>query len=465
MQDLLKNTKSLVFNLYHLFPAKVNYLKETLTKKFDSTLIKNASHLMLGSVIQSGLTFVFWIITARLFETTVVGLVTALLSVLGIFAFAAELGFGMGLIRFMPGAGDKENFLINTCFTVSSLFSSLLALLFIVGLPIWGQSFIPLFDSPIFSFLFIVFSVILTVTSLLMYIFVGKRMAKFTVYCTSITCVSRIVLLLAIIFFAQSVFGNVFGLFYISFLSTFAGIVIGIYIFLPEILPSFRLFPTINYGLLREIGNYSAVNYVSTFILQITPLIFPLMVINILGSEMNAYFAMSWTIVATAQVIPISLFNSFLAESVTEKKLNKENFKKVLVLMLELLIPVTILMILLSSFVLSVFGSSYSEQGTPLVRIMALSTIPWGIIYLFVTVERYKKSSLRIICATLASAVLSIGMGYLLMLNWGLIGIGIGYLTGQTIVAIIVGILMWRMMNRDQFERSESPDDRSYVEQ
>jgi len=56
-------------------------------------------------------------------------------------------------------------------------------------------------------------------------------------------------------------------------------------------------------------------------------------------------------------------------------------------------------------------------------------------------------------------------MGYLLMLNWGLIGLGIGYLTGQTIVAIIVGILMWRMMNRNQFERSESPDDRSYVEQ
>jgi O-antigen/teichoic acid export membrane protein len=131
--------------------------------------------------------------------------------------------------------------------------------------------------------------------------------------------------------------------------------------------------------------------------------------------------------------------------------------------MLELLIPVTILMILLSSFILSLFGPAYSEQGTPLVRIMALSTIPWGIIYLFITVERYKKSSLSIIFATLASAVLSIGLGYLLMLTWGLIGIGIGYLTGQTIVAIIVGILMWRMMNQDQFQRSDSPDDRSNV--
>ena len=459
MQGLPTDMKRLVSDLYHLLPAKIKYLKETSAKKFDSSLIKNASHLILSAAIQSGLTFVFWIIAARLFDTTDVGLATALLSVLGIFALVAELGFGMGLIRFMPEVGDKENFLINTCFTVSSLFSSLLAILFIIGLPIWGQSFIPLFESPIFSFLFIVFSVILTATPLLMNIFLGKRMTKFGVYCTSITCVSRIVLLLAIVFFAHSVF----GIFFVSFLSTFAGIAIGIYIFLPKIMPSFRLFPTIHGGLLREIRNFSAVNYVSRLAIQITPLLIPLMVVNILGSEMNAYFAMSWTIVAAAQVIPTSLFNAFLAESVNEKKLNKENFKNVFVLMLKLLIPATLLMILLSGFILSLFGPAYSEQGAPLVRILALSTIPWGIIYLFVTVERYKKSSLSIIFSTLAAAVLSIGLGYQLMLTWGLIGLGIGYLTGQTIVAVIVGILMWRMMNEDQFERSDSPDDRSTV--
>jgi len=457
MQGISSHTKRLMFNLSTMIPAKVKSLRETITKNFDIPLVKNASHLILGSGIQAGLTFIFWIIAARLFETTEVGLTTALLSVLGIFALVGELGFGMGLIRFIPSMGDKQNDLINTCFTLSGLFASLLAILFIIGLPIWGQSFIPLFNSPIFSFLFILFSVILTIIPLLNNLFLAKRATKFIVYCTSIAGVSRIALLLVIIFLAHSVF----GLFFISFLSTFAGIFIGLALFLPQVIPSYRLFPTIHTGLLREIRNYSAINYVSRLILQITPLILPLMIVNILGSEMNAYFAMSWTIVAIAQVVPTSLFNSFLAESVNEKKLNKKNFKKVFFLMLELLIPATILMILLASFILSIFGSTYSEQGTSLVRILALSTIPWGIIYLFITVERYKKSSLSIIFATLASAILSIGLSYLLMSTWGLIGLGIGYLAGQTIVAIIVGILMWKMMNQDQFERIDSPDDRS----
>jgi hypothetical protein len=43
-----------------------------------------------------------------------------------------------------------------------------------------------------------------------------------------------------------------------------------------------------------------------------------------------------------------------------------------------------------------------------------------------------------------------------MMVTWGLIGVGIGYLTGQVIVALLAGILMWRMMEKDQLERSDS---------
>jgi len=457
MQDISSTIKKQVSDFYDRVVPYVEYVTESIRKNFDIPLVKNASHLMLGAGLQSGLTFVFWILAARLFDAHEVGLTTALLSVLSIFAIVAELGFGMGLIRFLPGAGTQENDLINTCFTLSSLVAGILAILFMIGLPVWGQSFIPLFSSPVFILIFVVFSVVVTLQPLLGNIFLGKRTTKFIVFTTAIICVSRIAFLLVIVFFAHSVFGLVF----ISFLSTFAGLLIGLTLFLPSVMPAFRLAPVIHLGLLREIRNYTAVNYVSRLILQITPLIIPLMVVNILGSEMNAYFAMSWTIVAIMQVIPTSLFNSFLAESVTERTLNKKNFRKVLFLMLELLVPATIAVIFLSGFILSVFGAAYAEEGTPLVRILALSIIPWGIIYLFITVERYKKSSLGIVFSTLAAALLSLGLSFLMMETWGLIGLGIGYLAGQVVVALIVGMLMWRMMDKDQFERDDSSDGRS----
>jgi len=452
MQDKKLNLKRLVFKFNNLSLAKVKYIKETLLKDIDSPLVKNAYFLIIGTGVQSILTFLFWIIAARLFDLSTIGLTSALLAVLGIFAIIAELGFAIGLVRFLPGAGNKENALINTCFTISSLFSLLLAIVFILGLPVLGPAFIPLFSSPIFSFSFIVYSILLTVLPLLSNIFLGKRITKMIVYITSIIGVSRIGLLFVIMVFSP----DVFGLFFISGLSTFIGLFIGIFVFLPKVTPSFHLFPMIHVGLLREIRTYSAINYISRLLLQIAPLILPLMIVNILGSQMNAYFAMTWAIVSIAQVIPTSLFNSLLAEIVNEEKLNKKNFQKALFLMLALLTPVTIIFLVLPNFILSIFGQTYSEYGTPLLRILALSIIPWGIIYLFITVERYKKSLTSLIYVTFASACLSIGLSYLLMLNWGLLGLGIGYLAGQIIVAVIVGILLWRMMNRDHLEKPDS---------
>jgi len=452
----MKDQKTIIpssFNFYNFLSGKFGSLKDIIRGDLKLPLVKNASHLILGMGIQSVLTFLFWIIAARLFDPSIVGLTTALFSVLGLFAIIAELGFGMGLIRFLPGAGDRENALINTCFTISSLFSGLLAIVFIIGLPVWGEDYIPLFSSPLSWFLFIVFSIFLTVSPLLNNIFLSRRTTKLIVYITTITCVLRIGLLFVIIFLSP----DVFGLFFISFLSTFIGMFIGIFIFLREVMPLFRLFPTIHTELIREIRDFTAVNYVSRLLIAVTPLIYPLMIVNTLGSAMNAYFAISWTIVSFAQIVPTSLFNAFLAESVNENRLNKKNFKKVLSLMLELLIPLTVVLIVLSGFILSVFGPTYAEEGTPLVRILALSIIPWGIIYLFVTVERYKKSTWSIIYATLGTAVLSTGLGYLFMMNWGLLGLGLGYLAGQVIVAVIAGILMWRMMVQEHLDTPDSP--------
>jgi hypothetical protein len=43
------------------------------------------------------------------------------------------------------------------------------------------------------------------------------------------------------------------------------------------------------------------------------------------------------------------------------------------------------------------------------------------------------------------------------MMNWGLLGLGLGYLAGQVIVAVIAGILMWRMMVQEHLDTPDSP--------
>jgi len=307
--------------------------------------------------------------------------------------------------------------------------------------------FIPAF----FSLTFIIFSIFFSIFPILSIVFLAKRTTKYIVYINILSGICKIGLLFAILLISQSVY----GLFFIAGFSVFIGLIIGIYIFLPRIQPSFRLYPTIHFKLLKDIRNYSAVNYISRLLLQMTPLIYPLMIVNILGSEMNAYFFISWTFISLAQIIPSSLFNSLLAEGAHENTLNIINIKKAFFLMLALLLPVTILIIVLPNFFLSFFGQIYSDQGSTLLQILILSVIPWGVIYLYLSVERLKKFSKSIIYVTLLSACLSIGLGYLLMIEWGLLGLGIGYLTGQIIVALIAAILLWRMMMIIQYKEAQ----------
>jgi O-antigen/teichoic acid export membrane protein len=338
--------------------------------------------------------------------------------------------------------------LINTCFTISSLVSVILAVIFILGLPFWSPAFIPEFDNFIFSGLFICFSVVFTLLPLLMNIFLGKRVTKYIVYVYSVSGISKIGLLLIIIFVSN----DVFGLFFISGIATIVGFAIGIYYYLPKLAPSFHLTPTIHVELLQNIRNYSAVNYISRILLQVTPLVLPLMIVNILGSRMNAYFAVSWTFISIIQIIPTSIFNSLLAECTFEEKLNTANIRKSLILMFALLIPCIVFFIVFPNLILSVFGSTYSDNGFSLIQILVLSIIPWSMIYLFVTIERFKKSSTSIIFITLGSAVLSIGFSYLFMLEWGLTGAGLGYLAGQTLVALIAVVLLLSLMKETDSE-------------
>ena len=446
MADKKKFSERLASGFHNLPISKVDFSKNSLKRHFELPLFKNAYHLIFGTGIYSALGFIFWIIAARFYDPATVGITSAILSVLNLFAIVAELGLGIALIRFLPDAGKDENSLINTCFTVSSLCSVLLAIVFILGLPVWGPAFIPLFVSPVFSFLFIAFSIIFTLLPLLWNIFLGKRMPKFSVYVNTLSGAIKLGLLFVIL----SVTHSALGLFFLSGFSLFIGLFMGIYILLPKVTPSFRLFPMIDTGLLRNIRDYATINYISRLLLQMTPLILPSMIVNMLGSEMNAYFAVSMTIVAIVTVIPSSLFNSLLAESTHEETFNKVNMKRALSLMFALLIPVTIVFMVLPHLILSLFGQTYADQGTPLLRILILSVIPWGILYLFIVVERFRKTSYRLLYVTSAYAGLSLGLSYLMMLKWGLIGLGLGYLTAQVLVASVVVLFLWKMVSQDQ---------------
>jgi len=111
--------------------------------------------------------------------------------------------------------------------------------------------------------------------------------------------------------------------------------------------------------------------------------------------------------------------------------------------MLILLIPAVAFVVIFAKEILSIFGLAYVNNATFLPQLLVLSVIPWGIIYLDISIERINKESLQILLITGMSMMLSLGLCYFFLLMFGLNGLGFAYLLAQIIIAGYAIFKIW----------------------
>lgn len=414
--------------------------REGLKSLYGVSLYRNAVYLASGTAVSSIAGFVFWIIAARFYPAEAVGLGSAIISALGLLAIFSELGLEIGLIRFLPGAGKDGNDMMNSCFTLSGLASVAVALIFLAGLRFWSPALLVVRQHPIFFTAFVVFVVATALQPLVSGVFLAKLNTKFIVIVNAIAGSLRIALVPVFAMF----FTNAFGLFVSTGLAVAIAFLFAAFWFLPKVQNGYRPFPKIEKRVLNELNHYAAGNYVARILLQMTPYVLPLAVLNILGAEMNAYFYIAWMVAVIFQVIPSSISNSLFAEGSNDEASIRNNTAKALKFTFLLLLPLILLILIIAGKLLLLFGQAYSDNAALLLRIVVVAAIPWGINYLYVSIERVRKNIKSIITVAAVATCLSLGLSYLLMLRMGLVGVGIGYVAGQTIVAIAVVIHLWR---------------------
>ncbi len=414
--------------------------RQALRSLYGVSLYRNAVYLMAGTLVTSVSGLVFWIIAARFYPVEAVGVASAVIASLGLLALFSELGLGVGLIRFLPGAGKNGNDMMNTCFTLSGLASVAIALVFLAGLHLWSPALLVVRQHPIFLAAFVVFVAATTLQGLVSNVFLAKLNTRFVFIKSIVLGVLRVALLPVLAVF----FMGAFGIFASQGLAVTIAVLVAALWFLPKVQQGYRPIPKVDRKALNEVSRYAAGNYVGRLLWQVPPFVLPLVVLNALGAEMNAYFYIAWTIAIALRVIPSSVFNSLFAEGSNDEASIRTNTAKSLKLTFLLLLPLTIVIWIIADKLLLLFGEAYAENAALLLRVVTLAVIPWGVNYLYVSVERIRKNTRGIVTLTAAATCLSLGLSYILMLKMGLVGAGIGYAAGQSIVAVAVAIVLWR---------------------
>ena len=425
--------------------------RERLKGLLSIPLYANAGYLVADTIIVSLLGFAFWALAARLYTPVQVGLASATIAAVLLLARLSGLGFGYGLIRFLPSAGERSSTLINSCFTIAGLTSLVAALVFVAGLNLWAPALLYIRDPGPFVF-FVLLTIAYTLFRLIDQVFIARRRAKFVLFKNAAAGMVKIVAVIAFVAFFSA-----FGIIASLGLAIFVALAVALLWFLPRAQQGYIPIPSVSKKAVSDITHFSLGNYIAELLWFAPLMLFPLMVVNILGAETNAYFYIPWVIAQMLFAIPMAISYSLFAEGSHNESLLRSNTLKSVKLCLLILVPVIAVLFALSGKLLLLFGNSYYENGATLLRILVFSTIPVGINYIYLSVLRVKKNTTGVILVSASIACIALGSGYILMTSMGLLGIGVGWVATQTLIAVIVTPFLFR---RDYHLISTPPTER-----
>jgi O-antigen/teichoic acid export membrane protein len=387
---------------------------------------------MLNTATISFLGFFFWLIVAKFYTEAEVGYSSAIISALGLLASLSLVGLNTSLVRFLPQA-EKPQDLINTCFTLSGLISLITAAIFLAGLDFWSPALGFIKQNIVFCLAFLAFALLATLSPLVDSAFLAKRRAEFALYKNTFFSLLKLPLPILFVFFFHT-----FGIVASWGVAIGVALVIFLLLFLPKVQNHYRPLPTLNLGLIKDMWKYSGGNYLASLLSTAPIFLLPVIVLNILGAESNAYFYIVWMIASLLFAIPLSVSQSLFAEgSHLEDKL-RENIVKSFKFTFLLLVPAVLLLILVGKWLLLAFGQSYSANALKLLWILSISSLPLGINYIYTSVLRVtgRLKELIAIWGFIAIAVLTVS--YLVMPSTGIIGIGYAWLGINGVVAAYV---------------------------
>lgn len=388
--------------------------------------------LLLSTGTTSALGFLYWVIATRLYGVAAVGVNSAIISAMIFLAGISQFEAPSALVRFLPTAGSRASKFILIAYASSAIGGGAAGYIFLAGLPLWSPKLKVLVSSALMAVWFVLSVVFWSINSLQDNALTGLRQAVWVPIENLFSAVFKIVLLVV---FATSL--PRIGIF-------MAWTVPALTFILPVNLLIFRiLVPRYNRSIPGEgerlrpgqITHFALSNYVGSLFTLASTALLPLVVAREAGVRATAYFYLPWTSYSALMVGVMSFSIPLVVEGAIAPAELAANARRVLIHMMRLLLPAAIVLAIGAPYILRLFGNQYVGQGTLLLRLLAVASIPGSITLIYVSIFRVRRQNYTLLCVLGTQAVLTLGLSLVLLPSHGISGVGVAVLSAQTAVA------------------------------
>ena len=408
-------------------------------------VVRSGYALIISSLVTSALGGFYWFVAARRYDTAAVGIGSSLVAATTLLAGVANLGFKNGLLRFVPTAGRGTFALVGRAYALGAACAALTGAVFLVGVNTWAPQLGFLRDNVAAISVFIATLIAWSIFVLQDSVLVGIGNSAWVPAENTVFSLVKIGALLALVNVSSE-----WGVFLSFSLPTVALVAIVNTAIVRRLIPKHVARPVHTPpARFSAVLRFSLSDHIATLLWMATIDGLPLIVLGRAGPTNAAYYYLSAQIAYGLYVLSGCIGAAMVAEAARDSKRTADLKRRAVRQAFGLVLPATAAVILAAPLILRIFGADYERNATALLRLLALSAIPYTATSIILSGARVRNAMNIVIGGHGAIFVACVGLSIALEDRFGLTGVGTGVAIGQSLVAIsLVAFIAYRDRRR-----------------
>ncbi|WP_432155487.1 lipopolysaccharide biosynthesis protein [Streptomyces sp. bgisy153] len=394
------------------------------------SLFRNAYFLMLSTGVSAVLGLGFWLVAARYYSEEAVGEGSAAIAAMRLLASITATTMIGAVVRFVPRAGRRTGALVWRAYAASSVVVTVAAVLFLLTLDLWGDSYAPL-GGRAAGAAFVVACVAWALLTLQDGVLTGLRRSGWVPIGNAVFSIGKLVLLV-VLAGALPVLG-IFVSWAVAI--AFSTLPLGWLIFRRLIPRQEAADRHVDPPGLRTMGRFLAGDSLGALFSLAMINLLPVMVAVRFSAAQNGYFYVAYTVGGTMEFLAINMASSLTAHASHDPRHLADGVRGALRRMTLLLVPVVAVLVLFAPQVLAPFSPDYAEHGTTVLRLLAAGALPRVVVELYIGVLRVQGRTGMLAALQGAMCTLVLGSAALLFAPAGIAGAGWAVLLSMTLIA------------------------------
>lgn len=411
--------------------------KNRRVSSFTSGLRRHASDplfgtsylLLIAAAGASALGFVFWAVAAHLYSAHDIGRAGVLISAATFVAGVTAAGPAQVLVRFLPASPASASVLVRRVYLFSIALSGIVGFVTAKTATIWSPTLGFLSRDPRWTIGFTVASIGLAVFILEDGALTGAGRANLIPFENISYAIGRLVLL------GAGIASGLGGIFIAWSLPAAVAVTAITALLFRSILPA----RDIEQGEAQEslsVLRFGVASWLGSAMSLTSATLMPVMVLDVVGPAKSASFYAASTIATGLSLISVSTGTSLIAQAANARDQLPNIVRRAIRQSLVLSSAAALVVVLAAPLLMGLFGPDYGEGVTPL-RLLAVSTVPFAVSMLGLSVARVQESLRTILIWEVTLGSIGLGLGSVLVVRYGVDGGASAWVVAQSATALV----------------------------